>query len=234
VLAFGGHVCAVVPGTAGYCDHLEEQLAPIDTLGSRFTSAPLIEPGSHRRNLVRVVAAFDGTTITSNPPLAFETPDGPLTGPLAAGQWAQAYVMGPFTIETSEPAAVAQYILGATDTIGGTLAGDPSLLLLVPEEQYHDSYTFVTPSSYRRVANGQNFLLVIREPDAPVTLDNAPISGPWTRIGEREVRVLEIEGGIHRLDGGGRDIGAMVFGLGKDTSYAYPAGLDLERIVVPH
>ena len=232
VLAFGGHACANVPSTAGTCDHLEEQLAPIETLGSRFTSAPLIEPGSGHRNLVRVVAAFDGTTITSEPPLAFETSSGPLEGALAAGEWAQAFVTEPFAIRTSEPAVVAQYMLGAGDPPVRADAGDPSLAILVPEEQYHHTYVFATPSSYRPAAGGQSYVLVIREPGSPVTIDGAQVAGPWTRIGEREVRVIEVEGGIHRLRGEA-DVGAMVYGLGRDTSYAYPAGLDLERIVLP-
>lgn len=232
VLAFGGHACANVPLTAGTCDHLEEQLAPVETLGSRFTSAPLIEPGSGYRNLVRVVAAFDGTTVTSDPPLAWQTASGPLDGALAAGQWAEAFVTEPFAIETSEPAVVAQYMLGAGDPPVRARAGDPSLTLLVPEEQYHHTYTFATPSSYRATLGGQSYVLLVREPGSPVTLDGTQVPGPWTRVGDREVRVVEVEGGIHRLDGD-RDVGAMVYGLGKDTSYAYPAGLDLERIVVP-
>ncbi|MCZ7683002.1 MAG: hypothetical protein M5U28_31020 [Sandaracinaceae bacterium] len=32
---------------------------------------------------------------------------------------------------------------------------------------------------------------------------------------------LEVDGGVHRLRGD-RDVGAMVYGLGKDTSYATP------------
>lgn len=232
VLAFGGHTCANVPSTAGTCDHLEEQLAPIETLGSRFTSAPLIAPGSGHRNLVRVVAAFDETTIESDPPLEFETPSGPLEGPLEAGQWAQAFVTEAFTLETSEPAVVAQYILGAGDPPVRSPAGDPSLTILVPEEQYHHAYTFATPSSYRRAAGGQSYVLLIREPGAGVRLDGREVAGPWTRVGERELKVVEVEGGIHHLESDA-DIGAVVYGLGKDTSYAYPAGLDLERIVTP-
>ncbi len=234
VIAFGGHVCANVPSEAGTCDHLESQLAPVETLGSRFASAPLVEPGSGYRNLVRVVAAFDGTRVTADPPLALSGPDGAPLGEraLAAGEWAEAFVTAPFTLETSQPSVVTQYLLGAGDPAERATSGDPSMTLLVPVEQYHHEYVFSTPSSYRPAAGGQSYVLVIREPGSPVTLDGAPIAGPWTRIGAHELRVLEVDGGVHRLRGD-RDVGAMVYGLGKDTSYAYPAGMDLERIVIP-
>lgn len=235
VVAFGGHVCANVPTTAGTCDHLEEQLAPVETLGNSFTSAPLIEPGSGYRNLVRVIAAFDDTRITTAPALALLRADGaPLgDGALAAGEWVEVFVTEAFRIETSQPAVVTQYMLGAGDPPERAAAGDPSMTLLVPEEQYHHEYVFSAPSSYHPTAGGQNYVLVMRVPGSPVTLDGAQVPGPWTRIGEREVRVVEIDGGVHRLRGED-EFGAMSYGLGKDTSYAYPAGMDLERIVIPH
>jgi hypothetical protein len=232
VVAFGGHLCANVPDSAGTCDHLETQLAPVETLGSTFTSAPLVAPHSGHRNLVRVVAAFDGTTITTEPALELRGPDGPITGALAAGEWAEAFVTTPFRIETSRPAAVAQYLLGAGDPPVRSESGDPSLTLLVPEEQFHHTYVLSTPSSYRPSAGGQSYVLLIREPGSAVRLNGRQIGAPWTRIGEREVQVVPVDGGVHRLDGDD-DFGVMVYGLGKDTSYAYPGGMDLERIVVP-
>lgn len=235
VLVFGGHVCAFVPTTAGTCDHLESQLAPFETLGRRFTSGPLIAPGSGHRNLVRVIAAFDGTMVTTVPALELLGSDGTPIGTraLSAGEWAEAFVTAPFSIETSEPAMVTQYVLGAGDPPVRATAGDPSMTLLVPEEQYHTEYVFSTPSSYNPTAGGQNYVLIIRRRGSPVTLDGMNVPGPWTRIGEREVGIVKVDGGVHRLRGE-HAVGALVYGLGKDTSFAYPAGMDLERIVVPH
>jgi hypothetical protein len=236
VVAFGGHLCANVPTTAGTCDHLEAQLPPIETLGARFTSAPLVAPDSGHRNLVRVVAAFDGTTIASEPPLELHRPgqgrDEPPVETLDAGEWAEAFVDAPFSISTSEPVMVAQYLLGSGDPPVRATRGDPSMTLLVPEEQHTDGYVFSSPDSYRPAAGGQSYVLLVREPGAAVTLDGQPVPGPWTEVAGRQVRLLEVDGGIHRLEADA-PLGAMVYGLGKDTSYAYPAGLDLERIVDP-
>ena len=42
---------------------------------------------------------------------------------------------------------------------------------------------------------------------------------------------VEVDGGTHRI-AAEENVGVLVFGLGLDTSYAYPAGLELERIVL--
>ena len=46
-----------------------------------------------------------------------------------------------------------------------------------------------------------------------------------------EVVRVPVEGGTHRVESD-ENVGVLVFGLGLDTSYAYPAGLELERIVL--
>src|SRR5699024_3059198 len=41
VSVFGGHSCVYVPFTSPACDHLEDQLFPLETWGQRFILAPL-------------------------------------------------------------------------------------------------------------------------------------------------------------------------------------------------
>jgi len=65
---FGGHTCAYAPYYAQACDHLEEQLPPVETWGTDYVGAPLGDGGLVGTNIVRVIAGFDGTTVTVTPP----------------------------------------------------------------------------------------------------------------------------------------------------------------------
>lgn len=220
--AFGGHLCANVPTDVGTCDHLESQLPPVQTLGKRFAGMPLVAPRREATNLLRVVAVFDGTTVR------FE--DGS-SRTIAAGEVLDRRVAGPFRVEATEPVVVAQYLLGAGETDPRATQGDPSLTILVPEEQHRGDYVFVTPTSYTG-ASGQSYVVITRPTGAAVRLDGAPVVDGWTLVDDAtEVVRVPVEGGTHRVEGDA-PVGVMVFGLGLDTSYAYPAGLELERIVL--
>lgn len=225
IAAFGGHVCANVPFNVGTCDHLEAQLPPLETMGTAFTGAPLTQPGSPFRNLLRVVAAFDDTRVRLEPDalLGREVT-------LAAGEMVEVPVAEPFAVDASEPVMVAQYLLGAGQVSPRLTQGDPSLTVLVPHAQLREDYLFITPASYNDGTGGQSYLLVSRVPGSTVRLDGVAIDASWAAVGGREVAKVAVSGGAHRLDGDA-PFAAVAFGLGKDTSYAYPAGIELERIV---
>jgi hypothetical protein len=223
---FGGHVCAYVPYTAQACDHLEIQLPPIETWGTDFVSAPMVDAGTTYPNLVRVVAAFDGTRITVDPPQ-----DGVGTADLAAGEWVEFLASTPFHVTGTEAIMVGQFLLGQHFPEPDAARGDPALTILVPEEQYRTDYIFVTPSSYRPDTNGQSYVMIVRPPGLELTLDGAAVSTTWQPIAGREIGVVPVAGGSHTI-AGELPFGLVAFGLGSYTSYAYPAGLDLEAITV--
>lgn len=223
VSVFGGHTCAYVPYGTAACDHLETTLAPVDTWGRTFRTMPLRDPETTAANLVRIMAAHDGTALTLTPPLPIERTT------LDAGEWVELSIEGPLMIEGSEPIQVAQLLLGQNVTDPPLERGDPGLTILVPEEQYRAEYVFVTPSSYTPVANGQSYLLVAREPGAAITLDGAALDATWSAIGGRELAIVPITGGSHRATSS-TPFGLIAYGLGSYTSYAYPAGLDLRVI----
>lgn len=115
---------------------------------------------------------------------------------------------------------------------GGTCApvGDPSMTVIPPVEQFRSDYVFLTPLDYEFDA-----ITVIVPTGTEVTLDGAPLEAA-TPIGELggtsygAVRRL-VSDGTHRLSAAaGREVGLIVFGMDKDVSYGYPAGLDLEVI----
>lgn len=223
---FGGHVCAYVPFTSQACDHLEVQLPPIETWGTDFVSAPMVDTGTANQNLVRVIAAFDGTEVSVDPPQ-----DGVSGSTLNAGEWLEFLASTPFQVSGSEAVMVGQFLLGQNYPEPDAARGDPAMTILVPEEQYRDDYTFVTPSSYRADTNGQSYILIVRPPGLALTLDGAAVSTTWQPIGGREIGIVPVAGGTHTINGE-LPFGLVAYGLGSYTSYAYPAGLDLEQITV--
>ena len=126
---------------------------------------------------------------------------------------------------------VTQYLVGQFASEPEADRGDPAMVVLPPEEQYRNDYTFVTPTSYNASTEGQSFLLIVRPPSLPITLDGSDVGGTFTPIAGREVAIVPVEGGTHTMSAGDT-FGVIVFGMGQFTSYAYPAGLDLEEILI--
>lgn len=221
IAAFGGHTCAFVPFDVPACDHLEIALAPVATWGSAFQTMPLRDPATDVPNLVRIVAAYDGTEVTLDPP----SPELGSTFVLDAGEHTQLLIEGPLSIESSEPVQVAQLLLGQNLRQPPLPRGDPALTILVPEEQFRVEYVFLTPRSYVRTVNGQSWVLVSRAPGATIVLDGETVDTTWTAIGGRELALVPVSGGAHRATSSS-PFGLVAFGLGSH-SHAYPAGLDL-------
>ncbi|MAQ19179.1 MAG: hypothetical protein CMN30_30815 [Sandaracinus sp.] len=226
VEVFGGHVCAYVPYSAQACDHLENQMPPLQTWGTEYVSAPMGDTSAAARNIVRVVAAFDGTTVTVEP-----AQGGVTGGPLSAGGWLEFEATTPFRVTGSRGVMVTQYLVGQQATTPAADRGDPAMIVLPPEEQFRSDYTFATPTSYNSSTSGQSYLLIVREPGLAITLDGSPVTATFSSVGGREVATVPVEGGTHTMEAE-RGFGVFVFGMGQYTSYAYPAGLDLEEILL--
>lgn len=224
--AFGGHDCAFVPYDRFACDHLENQLPPLETWGRAYVTGPMGDPGPSIRNFVRVVAAFDGTNITVDPPQG-----GVSNLTLNGGQWQEFEATSPFRIEGSNGIMVTQFLVGQNSSEPPAMRGDPAMVILPPVEQYRSDYTFVTPTSYNAGTMGQSYLLITRPPGVDITLDGSNVSTTWTTVGDREVGIVPLEGGTHQMNGA-NSFGVIVYGMGQFTSYAYPAGLNLEEILL--
>ncbi len=223
---FGGHACAYVPYDATACDHLESQLPPLETWGETYVTGPVGVPGPTMMNVVRVTAAADGTTVSVDPPQ-----DGVSSIELGAGEWQEFQATTPFQVIGSGAIMVTQFMVGQFASDPPADNGDPAMMVLPPIEQYRDNYTFVTPTSYNERTDGQSYVLIVREAGAEVRLDGNAVAPTWTTVGEREVGIVEVSGGTHRMEGP-MEFGAMVYGMGVFTSYAYAAGLNLEEILI--
>jgi len=226
VQVIGGHYCANVPESTGYCDHLEESMFSVDALGRRYMiNAPAVTTLPQGKvQTIRVIATQPNTTLTYNPPQA-----GAPTTIAAAGSFIEIpNSTASFLIEATEKILVAQYMSGQ-DAGGGT--GDPAMALAVPVEQFRTSYLFHAPTNYET-----NYVDVTAPMGATVMLDGVPLSfQPIGNTGFGFVRVYPLSAGPasdgnHAMTGTAA-FGITVYGYGQYTSYWYPGGLNLTDII---
>lgn len=217
VAVFHGNVCTNVPSTQPTCDHLFEMAPPVSRWGSSalLTNLPDRPAGSS----YRVVAAEDGTEITL---------DGLAQAVLDRGDHLE---IGPLTgrhvLTGSEPISVTQLLTGGTSP--GATTGDPSMVHVVPSDQFLESYTIST------VGGGQfdEHFLVLTAPTSSVgsvLLDGEPLEPTeFSPIGDSDFSsaVVSLEEGTHTTASSAPH-GLVVGGFNFADSYLYPGGTRLE------
>jgi hypothetical protein len=218
VAVFGGHDLTFIPASAGYGDHLEEQLPPLETLGTAFLVAVPANPFGTTRHFVKVVGTEDGTTLTYAP----STPAGAGLS-LDAGQVTTFEATADFQITATDPLIVSQYFEG--ETAAG--AGDPAMGIVVPFAQFQTQEVVVAPQSYIT-----NRITIVAPAGTPVTLDGAPIApASFTAVSGSAYAVarLAVSPGEHRV-AAAVPIGVYAYGYAQYTSYLFPAGMGLAGV----
>jgi len=223
VQVIGGHVCTNIPAGTVACDHLEETMPPLETVGYQYlVTAPLISATNTKAQFVRVIATAANTSIVYDPPQAGAPTT--LTNP---GDW---FEHGPtaadFKITADQPVMVGQYMQGRAASVEDT--GDPALTLAVAVFQYRYSYLFHAPTNY-----DANYVNITAPTGSTVTLDGATVSG-WTAIGASGYEIARVPlsntgNGNHSVDSD-HPAGVSVYGYGWATSYWYPGGLNLRDV----
>ena len=208
--------CVNVPTGVTFCDHVEEQMLPLDYWGKKYVGAHSPKRGSEK-HYWRVYGGENGTVVTTNPP----QPGTPLN--LNKGQWAELAIANntSFIFESDKPFLPVQYLAG---TDGGAGTGDPAMYQMIPVEQFLDSYAFVTGTGYT-----QHYAQIIRlKGGADVLIDAAVVGGYYT-VGDYEVADVKISEGPH-FAVSDAPFGILNIGYTNVTSYAYPGGLKLAVI----
>jgi hypothetical protein len=257
VAVFGGHVCENIPDTNGFCDHLEEQLFPVETWGrsfvaARFAPRDYLTQSCDPRNpackmetiqcqtpkngdwsppdFFRVIASKNGTKVTTLP----AQPGTPAT--INRGEFIEFESAGEFNINATAPVMVVQYMAGSTysnnwfqDYDVCSHIGDPAMVLLVPVEQYRSNYVFLVPDDY-----ATNWVSIVAPAGTDVTITAK--SGSVTNIAADQFsQIGSSTYGIyrHQTQAGTFTMSAtnavsiIVYGYHQDVSFAYPGGLDL-------
>lgn len=227
VAVFSGHNCTFVPYDRWACDHLEEQMFPLEAWGKQYvvTRAMPMFTDSPEPNIWKLVSGKDANVITFDPPSV--NPEITLN----AGEWVEFEAWENFKITGSEGFMVTQFMVGM-NYFGVDQAsenGDPAMCLAVPYEQYRDEYTFLAPLTYEM----SYVNITIRSGlENTVMLDGFNPTG-WTPVGSSGFvsTMIDVVGGTHTITAD--DVfGIIVYGVGDYTSYMYPGGLDLEEIFV--
>lgn len=227
VAVFSGHECAFVPFDKWACDHLEEQMIPLQSWGKRYIATHTASSGKDP-GMYRIVSAADGNQLVFNPSDVHQ----PVT--VDAGKYIEITTTKDFTVEGTEPLAVAQFMVGQNYSNlnpGAGAPGDPAMSLAVPVEQYRKSYLFLTPGTYEKSYVNVIALRGEENTGTEIILDGKPVTG-FTRIGDSgySVAKVAVAGGAHAISSE-ESFGISVYGVGSYTSYMYPGGLDLKIIV---
>jgi hypothetical protein len=224
VAVFAGHDCTFIPEDQWACDHLEEQMFPLETWGKSFVATVSDYPNENNDlNYFRVASGANNNTVMFTPSV-----HGQVT--LNEGEFVEFQTDQHFSVECSEVCAVTQFIV-ADDLVSGD--SDPAMGLLVPTEQFRKSYTFLVPSSMTH--NYVNIVKPVGNGAPTVYLDGNPIpEGDFTQaIGNSYFGVARVDISSspysHTIESS-QPFGIMVYGFASYTSYFYPGGLDLNLI----
>lgn len=233
IAVFGGHSCGNVPTKAvNFCDHLEEQIFPVETWGLEYVALRSPKRGDEDMYW-RVLARETGATVTFTP-----KPEGldNAVQTIPPGGFIQFNASGDFRVAANNPVLVAGYSYGALATGVAGDPGDPSMVLMVPVEQWLGDYVFLVDSSYTndnirlvRKAMNQNVEIGCL---GPVPDDRwQPITGtPYVTA------VINIQPGEGECQPGtntasaNTTFGIIVVGEAQGASYAYPGGMALKEI----
>ena len=212
----GAVSCVNVPNNITYCDHIEEQMLPLDYWGKKYVAAHSPKRGSEK-HYWRIYGGEDNTTVNANPPV----PGMPVT--VNKGQWKEIVLPnGTSTIfESDKPFMPVQYLEG---TSGGAGTGDPAMYQMIPVEQFLDRYAFATGTGYN-----PDYAQIIRPKGNPDVLIDGKVVTGYYAVGEYEVADFKISQGGHLAESVS-PFGIINVGYTDVTSYAYPGGLKLEII----
>ncbi len=209
-------------------DHLEEQMFPVESLGSKYviTRSPIRSTSSFREpDVLRFLGVAETAQVTTN--LAPPYDNFTLNPGDVVTTWAQDNAI----IESSAPIMVAQLLI-SQGRVDGPSLGDPSLTVFPPVDQYRTEYVFLTPPSWVK-----NYVVLSVPTSGVVTIDgNAPsctVEPAGTIDGVAyESRVCPLAAGAHKLSG---DVpfGITAYGYGGAGSYAFAGGADVRRIYEP-
>jgi hypothetical protein len=228
VALFSGHSCSFVPYDRWACDHLEEQIFPLEAWGKRYLASrsdPIADAPDDEPNVWRVISREDDNDITF-------MPDAWIPVTLDRGEFIEISSKQDFVIEGTQPLLAVQFLYGEGSDLDSI--GDPSMSLAVPIEQYRTGYNFLAPEDYHDDAaiglRGQNWVNVMAPMTATVTLDGTPVTGLTAVEGTTfGVARVQIPGGSHAISST-VEFGITCYGYGNYTSYMYPGGLDVDPI----
>ena len=233
VSVFGGHECANIPLGTNYCDHVEQQLFPVQAWGAHYIGDAFKPRTTAQKDIWRILSGADNVQVTLSPPVA-----GPFS--LNKGQWVEFHTGNSFHVNAAGPILLGHFLQGsnysgfeATCSMG-TGIGDPAFTLAVTTEQYLNEYAVLTPKSYE-----QDYVNITFKAgtETKITIDGVSLSQytagtPVVPVGNTAwaVAQVSVSDGLHTIVSQDQPIGVTAYGYDCDVSYAYPGGLGLKPL----
>jgi hypothetical protein len=239
VAVLGSHERASVPVDVPNAsrDFLIEQITPVETWGQQAFVVPYPTPlsglPSLRRDVFRVVAAFDSTVVRIN---------GSTVATLQAGDFVESLISTSAQVQASQPVAV----MGYKASESGGAVGDPFMALFPPAEQFLPRYRFVSVQGQQFRLNANNStesafidhyvsVVIPSTKASTVVLDGRPIQArQFTRIANSDYAFanISIGDGIHSITAD-TTFGITAIGYGSANSYGYIGGQRFETDRLP-
>ncbi|MCX7879727.1 MAG: outer membrane beta-barrel protein [Ignavibacteria bacterium] len=207
IAVFSGHQCAYVPINIIACNHLVEQMPPVNSWGKHFYIGMLVP---RKQYTFRVLA---------NEPKTRVFVDGKFVKELNAGEYFDSVARRPVQVTANKPILVAQYSHGYRED---DLSGDPMMLLVSPTQQFLKSYRFATPvdGQWRHMVN----VIIPTVGIKSLRLNGVPVdSSLFEQLGisRYSIGYLRIEFGTHYLEAD-LPFGMYSYGFGYERD-AYDA-----------
>ena len=206
ISVFSGHSCGYVPSGIQACNHLVEQLPPINAWGKHFYVGML---KGRSRYTLRVVAHEDRTKV-------FE--DSRLVAVLSAGDFYENLnVRKHLQITADKPIMVAQYSQGFKN---GDSIGDPMMILISPTQQFVDRYRIATPVNgywdhFLNIVVPTEKISTLRLDGKPIPLSNFETLG----LSRYSLAQIKVDFGTHVIHGA-VPFGLYLYGFGyKDDGF---------------
>ena len=228
VNVISGNQCTNI-GSAASCDHLEEQILPVESLSSSYIASPsrtrpVTNNTAPAPDVFRVVASENGTIVT--------TSLNGTTYSLDRGQFADITSNVPFVINASQPIYAYQFFISQNSVVNPYLrpgTGDPSMIVIPVTDQFLYDYTFVNGKTYPN-----NFVNVVAPLGTNIILDGVLISPTWLPAGTvnnitYQAANIPVSASAHRITGD-KKFGIIAYGFGDFASYGYIGGTGLEPI----
>jgi IgGFc binding protein len=248
---FAGHPCVNVPVGQPWCDHAEQQIPQIQSLGHEYMAVTYRQRADSPENPPwRIIGAVDGTELTYSTPVG-----GPSS--VDSGQLVEFQSGTPFVVQSQDadhPFLLIGTMTGASTVTPSTGYGDADVVRTVPTDQYLSDYVFFTDPTYP-----ETNLVITRKAQngafADVTLDCAGVLTGWQSVDatHQYTRIDLVrhdfqpqgncDNGRHEMSSTAQ-FGLTVWGWGTPetttytgyVSYGYPAGENVQQltnVVVP-
>jgi hypothetical protein len=214
IAVWGGSECENVPAGVTYCDHIEEQMLPLNYWGQFYVGAHAPIRGNEDFHW-RVFAGKDLTTISTTP----AQPGFPVT--LDKGEYINLVTKDDVIFSGDGPFLPVQYLEGEN---GGGGIGDPSMYQMVPVGQFLSAYSFATGISSNYPYT--HYVQVTRAINGPDVLVDGAIVSNYRTVGSYEVSDWQVSEGSHFATSAA-PFGITSIGYADVTSYAYPGGMNL-------